>query len=159
MKRVILFFTVIVSKFLSYYHKAMEKAKPFLQHELPAAIQVMETFKTIIENPAADVATFLIPGKLDDIILNYAREYLPIALVKAHVIEESFAAAATNDEIISKAALLLHEWKAIDKSRYGKLILDTVAEISHALTDGKLSLSELASLAHGIYESQVKKAA
>lgn len=157
MKKIILFIKVLFSSVLSYYHKAMEKAKPFLAKEIPAAIQIMELFKKIIDNPAADIATALIPGSLDDAALNFARQYLPIALVKARVIDESFAAKSTNDEIITKAAELLSQWKAIDKSRYGKLILDTVAEISHAAADGKLTLSELAGLAHGIYESRYKK--
>lgn len=40
------------------------------------AVRLVQAIKTVVENPLLDVATALIPGKIDNDIVRYSRDYL-----------------------------------------------------------------------------------
>lgn len=153
MKKIFQFFSRLFSKMINYYQSAMSKAKPFLQKEIPVAIRVVQALKRVIDSQAMDIVTAIIPGKFDDVAVIAARSILPVVLLKLGIVK-NIASGATNDDVIQAAALEMRKLKLIDNSRYGKTLLDIASEISHALIDGKISLSELATIIHGFYESQ-----
>lgn len=153
MKKIFQFFSRLFSKMIHYYQSAMSKAKPFMQKEIPVAIRIVQALKRVIDSQAMDIATAIIPGKFDDVALIASRSILPVVLLNLGI-AKNIADGSSNDEIVQSAILEMRKLKLIDKSKYGKTLLDIAAEISHALIDGKISLSELATIIHGFYESQ-----
>jgi hypothetical protein len=158
MKRILAFLAGLASTLLGYYHHVVNKAKPFLQKEIPAAIGLVQVLKSVIESPVVDLLTGLTQTKVDDVIAAKLRELLPVVLVQLGIAKD-IVAGASNDEIIQAAIEHLKKLKVIDDHAYGRQLLEVASALSHALVDGKISLAELRLIVEAYYRSKVKPVA
>jgi hypothetical protein len=131
------------------FHKLEKETKVLL----PAVVKVVNEIKKIVDGPAADIITAIIPGDIDDKIKDKLREILPVAILKLNIIASINGIEDTNEKlkaILSAINLSPDETKNIYYHGLGALILEE-------LSDGKFSWSD-ATVALEYYYAHIYKA-
>lgn len=109
------------------------KGKPFLEAYAENAVEIVQRFKMMIENPTADLITKIIPGVADDRALAWLRQVLP-TIIEALGIPHQIKDANNIVEWIQ--ALVEHLRSLTPAQRRGVLRdLATMIAIEHARVD------------------------
>jgi hypothetical protein len=117
------------------------------------AVEVTTKLKFIVESEALDVAVDLIPGDLDNKILDKVRTILPIVIKKislgAGIINES----DSNSEAIQK---FIAHLRSLNPEGRKAFWVTFAAEMNISLSDGKLTFAEAVILTQLTYTEFVK---
>lgn len=117
------------------------------------AVDVTTKLKSIVESEAMDIAVDLIPGNIDNIILDKIRLILPLVIKKvsfaAGIVEE----AESNSDAVHK---FIQHLKSLNPDGRKAFWVAFAAELNIALSDGKLSFAEAVILTQMTYAEIVK---
>jgi hypothetical protein len=138
----------LLKKIGVFLKRTTGKAFALLRDNAALAVEVTARLKAIVESDAAGTVVELIPGKADDVALAALRKVLPIISKKLAVI---FGALKENDKNADAVEAIINRLKELEPSLRGSFYLAFSAELSAALSDGKLSLAEAAALAQMVY--------
>lgn len=142
-----------MKKIFNFLKKLFNKAKFYIQQFVTPAVATVENLKKIIDSPAVDIVTAIIPGNVDNVIVAKIRLYLPKVLVVLRISDECLK--LTNpDEIILCAVKKLKDYTPDEKA---VAFHSMAALLSHYMSDGKLSWSEAVHLAEMVYQDNFKK--
>lgn len=118
------------------------------------AVEIVGKIKTIVESEVFDIAVDLIPGNLDNIILNKVRGILPLVIKNLSLVHGIVDESETNSDAIEKFIIHL---KSLNPDARKGVWITLAAEINVALSDGKLSFAESVILTQLIYSELFKK--
>jgi len=142
-----------MKKIINFLKKLFNKAKFYIQQFVTPAVATVESLKRFIDNPVIDIATAIIPGNLDNAIVEKIRLHLPKVLLVLRISDECLR--LTNpDEIILCA---LNKLKAYGPDEKAVAFHSMAALLAHYMSDGKLSWSEAVHLAEMVYQDDFKK--
>lgn len=131
--------------FITVFAKEFE----LLKKNSEAAVKITNSLKSIVESPILDVATYLIPGDLDDKILTKARNIVPRVAMEMAIAHGIIQQAATNQQVY--AAIVEHIRNVHNPEGRVGFWLEFSARLNQALADGKIEFGEAASLAQIVY--------
>lgn len=63
-------------KVIAIFRKVAKDAAAFLDETIPVAIEFVQVLKTVVDNPAMDIVTALIPSNIDDVTVKILRANL-----------------------------------------------------------------------------------
>lgn len=136
----------------AYFRKLFKKATEFLKNEIPVAVAVVENLKFFIDSPIAPVMWHLIPGEADGILAEKIKKALPVILVDLKIARDCVN-LNSNDEIIQCA---INHLKTLQPTaRYGYWLM-IASHLSQALTDNKLSWSEIVTLVQSVKNPEIE---
>lgn len=117
------------------------------------AVEVTTKLKFIVESEVLDVAVDLIPGDLDNKILDKVRTILPIVIKKV-----SFAAGIANDADSNSEAIkkFIVHLRSLNPEGRKAFWVTFAAEMNIALSDGKLNFAEAVILTQLTYTEFIK---
>jgi hypothetical protein len=138
----------LIRKIGAFLKKLTGKAFELLRNNASLAVEVTNRLKTIVESGTAGTVVELIPGKADDAALAVLRKVLPIVANKLALV---FGALKENANNADAVEAIIEKLKALSPELRGSFYLAFSAELSAALSDGKISLAEAASLAQMLY--------
>jgi len=117
------------------------------------AVEVTTKLKFIVESEALDVAVDLIPGDVDNKILDKVRTILPIVIKKV-----SFAAGIASDSDSNSEAIkkFIEHLRSLNPEGRKAFWVTFAAEMNIALSDGKLNFAEAVILTQLTYTEFVK---
>lgn len=131
--------------FITVFAKEFE----LLKKNSEVAVKITNSLKSIVESPILDVATYLIPGDLDDKILVKARSVVPRIAMEMAIAHGIIQQATTNQQVY--AAIVEHIRKVHNPEGRVGFWLEFSARLNQALADGKIEFGEAASLAQIVY--------
>jgi hypothetical protein len=117
------------------------------------AVNVTAKLKFIVESEVLDVAVDLIPGNLDNVILDKVRLVIPIVIKKLALVSGFVQDTDSNSEVVDKVISHLKELNPEGRKAFWVML---AAELNVALSDGKLSFSEAVILTQLTYTEFVK---
>lgn len=133
-------FTKIINSVKSIFGKGFDLLRDYSH----VAVKVTDQLKYVVESPFADLATNLIPGDIDRIILVKLRKVLPKVAMQVAI---THGILSTNDKNSNAIISIVEYLKTLNpEARIGFWITFS-AQINIALSDDKLTLSEAVILA------------
>ena len=135
--------------------KAFKKLDAGSQKLVPAAIDITNSLKNIIEKGTAsgnivDTLTSIIPGTVDDKAVRIGRTYLPQLLIKLTLIDQINKEGSLED----KCNLAIERIKLFDNDQK-ELFYDGLArKLLQYMSDGKLSWREVGYLVKWYYDNK-----
>lgn len=146
-----------LKKFLSNLWKGIKHIFDSIEDDLkklvPIAIKVVEAIKTFDESIVSDVMTALIPGEVDDKIVQKLREFLPKVLLELNMIDAIAGITDPNEQL--KA--ILARIKLSPKSSQDVFYHGVASLILSELSDGKFSWSDAVAVAEYYYKNEYKQ--
>ncbi len=144
-------FFAFIGRFLRWFTKLLKKGEDIAKDLMPKVIELVNNIKEFdTTNPqVGDFITSIIPGTWDDDLKEKARLLLPDLLKELATFDECLD-KPTEDEILICVTTQL---QAVTNSNIAALNWgDLTALITHALSDGKLSIEEIRSLVKYVYD-------
>jgi hypothetical protein len=139
-------------KFFAWIKRMFRSLKALGQKFVTPSITIVEGLKKFVEGPLAPILTIIIPGTLDDRIVQKAKEYLPKILKSLRIADECLSLEKPED-IVACAVKNLKKYEpdALDATYHS-----VAAMLAVYLSDKKLSWSEAVSLTEYIYKNEKK---
>jgi len=125
-----------------------DKIEDDLKRLVPVAIKVVEAIKTFDESIVSDVLTTLIPGEVDDKIMQKLREFLPKILLELNMVDSIIGITDPNEQL--KA--ILARIKLSPKNSQDVFYHGIASLILSELSDGKFSWSDAVAVAEYYYK-------
>lgn len=119
-----------------------------------AAVKVTGNIKKLVESPIADVVVTIIPGDIDNAIVEKLRKVLPEVTQKVAILHGILKENDTNSDIIASVIENLKEMNPDARVTFWVLFS---GELNKALSDGKLDLAEAFVLSQMAYIELKKK--
>jgi len=145
-------FLAFLGRWWSYLKQLISKGKVIVKDLMPKVIELVNNIKEFdTTNPdVADFITKVIPGTWDDGLKDKAREIVPLLLVQFKA--SQLCLEKTNDDemlvcVVNQLQSVLNP--NIKALNWGSL----TALITHALSDGKLSIEEIRSMVKYVYDN------
>jgi hypothetical protein len=138
----------LIKRITAFLKRLTGKAFELLRENAGLAVRVTDNIKKLVENPAADVLTALIPGDLDAAALAALRRVLPGVSEKLAL---AFNIINENSKNADVVAATIEHLRSLEPGVRSVFWLSFSAELNAALSDGKISLAEAAALAQMIY--------
>lgn len=113
------------------------------------AVLIVGKIKNIVESEAVDVAVDLIPGQVDNLIVDKARLIIPIVIKKLSLASGIIQESNTNSEAVAK---FVEHLRSLNPEGRKAFWVTLAAELNIALSDGKLSFAEGVILTQLIYK-------
>jgi len=104
-----------------------------------AAVKVTGNIKKLVESPIADVVVTVIPGDIDNAIVEKLRKVLPEVTQKVAILHGILKENDTNSDIIASVIENLKQMNPDARVTFWVLFS---GELNKALSDGKLDLAE-----------------
>jgi hypothetical protein len=104
-----------------------------------AAVKVTGNIKKLVESPIADVVVTVIPGDIDNAIVEKLRKVLPEVTQKVAILHGILKENDTNSDIIANVIENLKQMNPDARVSFWVLFS---GELNKALSDGKLDLAE-----------------
>jgi hypothetical protein len=117
------------------------------------AVEVTTKLKFIVESEALDVAVDLIPGDVDNKILDKVRVVLPQVIKRVSLVAGIVSESDSNSEAIQK---FIAHLRTLNPEGRKAFWVTFAAEMNIALTDGKLTFAEAVILTQLSYTEFVK---
>ncbi|TWR25716.1 hypothetical protein FPZ43_15635 [Mucilaginibacter pallidiroseus] len=124
-----------------------------LQNAVNTAVTITENLKKVIESPAIDILTAIIPGNLDDNLKIALRAAIPKILVNLKL-SQKFEDDESSDKVLLNAVTALNKIDGQLKSAYLHNISVLVAQIT---ADGKLTWGDGVFIVEWYYQKKFKK--
>lgn len=140
-------------KIFRFLQKLLTSSKKLIEKYVQPSVQVVEALKFILDSPAVPIITAVIPGTLDDIIIQRIRTYLPTVLQVLGYAD--CLSAKTPDGILQCAVAKIRLMP--DEGRDAALH-NIASLLSKYLADGKLTWREALHLAEEVFQ-ETKQAA
>lgn len=145
-------FLGFLGRWWAWLKNVISKGKTIVKDLMPKVIELVNNIKEFdTSNPdVADFITKIIPGTWDDALKEKARELVPILLIQFKATQACLD-KPTDDEtlacVVSQLQSVVNpDIKALN---WGSL----TALITHALSDGKLSIEEIRSMVKYVYDN------
>lgn len=113
------------------------------------AVLIVGKIKSIVESEAVDVAVDLIPGQIDNLIVDKARLIIPIVIKKLSLASGIIQESNTNSEAVAK---FVEHLRSLNPEGRKAFWVTLAAELNIALSDGKLTFAEGVILTQLIYK-------
>lgn len=123
-----------------------------LKTAIHIGIEVTENLKTIVDSPAADILTAIIPGNIDDEVKSWLRAKLPTILTELKL-ADSCGQLTGPAEITKCAVQVLQGLDGDVKSAFLHNLSIFVAQVA---ADGKLSWSDGVYILEWYYQHEFK---
>lgn len=104
-----------------------------------AAVKVTGNIKKLVESPIADVVVTVIPGDVDNAIVEKLRKVLPEVTQKVAILHGILKENDTNSDIVASVIENLKQMNPDARVSFWVLFS---GELNKALSDGKLELAE-----------------
>lgn len=117
------------------------------------AVDITAKLKFIVESEALDTTVDLIPGNLDNKILDKVRLIIPFVVKKVSIASGIASESDSNSEAIDK---FIAHLKSLNPEGRKVFWVTFAAELNIALSDGKISFSEAVILTQLIYTEFIK---
>lgn len=118
------------------------------------AVDITAKLKAIVESEVLDIVVDLIPGELDNKILDKVREILPLVIKKIAIGSGIVSESDSNSEAIQK---FIEHLRSLNPDGRKAFWVTFAAELNVALSDGKLTFAEGLILTQLTYTEFVKK--
>jgi len=118
------------------------------------AVEITTKLKFIVESEALDVAVDLIPGNLDNKILDKIRIILPQVIKRVSLVAGIVSESDSNSEAIQK---FIAHLRSLNPEGRKAFWVTFAAEMNIALSDGKLTFAEAVILTQLTYTELIKK--
>lgn len=118
------------------------------------AVDITTKLKAIVESEVLDIIVDLIPGELDNKILDKVREILPKVVKKVAIGSGIVSESDSNSEAIQK---FIDHLRSLNPDGRKAFWVTFAAELNVALSDGKLTFAEALILTQLTYTEFVKK--
>ncbi len=142
-----------MKKILKFLSTLFSKAKRLVENFVRPAVATVENIKKIVDNPLVDIVTGIIPGNIDNYIIEKIRLHLPTVLQILRISDECLKLEKP-EEIINCAITKLRLYSPDEKKAAYHSI---AAMLSHYMSDKRLSWPEAVHLAQMVYdENKVK---
>ncbi len=142
-----------MKKFFKWISGIFNRTRTFVLRYVQPSVILVENLKMVIDSPAIDLLTEIIPGHIDNYIAAKMRRYLPIILQQLKICEKC-ASLTDPNEIIKCALAALKEY---DKKSQYVYLQGIATKMADALADGKLSWFEIVSMVEYTYQENYKK--
>lgn len=129
----------LFAKIINSVKAIFGKSFDLLRDYSHVAVKVTDTLKFAVESPFADLATNLIPGDVDRIILAKLRKVLPKVALQTAITHGILSANDKNSDAIINIIKYL---KTLNPDARSGFWITFAAQINLALADDKLTLSE-----------------
>lgn len=129
------------------------KTKAIAETYIPIGIEVVEEIKKVVDSPITPLLTMLIPGHLDDAIAAKVKQLLPQVLTTLRISNDC-AKKTTPDEVAQCVIAYLRTLRPNERHDFW---LKIAAKVSAALSDGKLTWTEILDITQDIYNKQYNK--
>lgn len=113
------------------------------------AVLIVGKIKSIVESEVVDVAVDLIPGQIDNLIVDKARLIIPIVIKKLSLASGIIQESNTNSEAVAK---FVEHLRSLNPEGRKAFWVTLAAELNIALSDGKLTFAEGVILTQLIYK-------
>lgn len=113
------------------------------------AVLIVGKIKSIVESEVVDVAVDLIPGQIDNLIVDKARFIIPIVIKKLSLASGIIQESNTNSEAVEK---FVGHLRSLNPEGRKAFWVTLAAELNIALSDGKLTFAEGVILTQLIYK-------
>ena len=120
------------------------------------AVVVVENLKTVIENPAIDVLTAVIPGNLDNTIVNCLRNCLPNILTDLRLIDNTIEPIDDQTKVAS-ATKIIQNLNGNIKSAFLHDLAILIAQELAKLANNTLSWTDAVYVMEWYYQHEFKK--
>lgn len=117
------------------------------------AVDITTKLRLIVESEVLDVAVDLIPGDLDNKILDKVRLVLPLVIKRVSLAAGIVSESDTNSEAIQK---FIDHLRSLNPEGRKAFWVTFAAEMNMALADGKLNFAEAVILTQLTYTEFVK---
>lgn len=118
------------------------------------AIDITTKLKLIVESEVLDLAVDLIPGDVDNKVLDKIRSILPLVIKKVSLVAGIVSDSDTNSEAVKK---FIEHLRTLNPEGRKAFWVTFAAEMNIALSDGKLSFPEAVILTQLTYAELTKK--
>jgi hypothetical protein len=140
-------------KIWSSIKNVFDKLKPEFKAAIHIGVQVVDNMKGFVDSGAADILTMIIPGNIDDRIVQELRKYLPKIVVEMKL-AESCSELTDPNEILQCAIKTLQQiggdWISDDAK---KNFYDSLAVlIAQVASDRKLSWDDAKAVIKWYYD-------
>lgn len=143
-----------MKKIFSFLKRLFRSLKTLAQKFVTPSVLVVEALKKAVDSPVMPIITAIIPGNLDNKIVEQLKKHLPLVLQLLRISDECLKLEAA-DEIIICAIKKLKEYEPEARAAQYHSI---AAMLSVYLSDKKLSWREAIHLSEEIFQ-QMKQPA
>lgn len=137
----------------NWFKKFFKRSKAIAEKVIPIGIEVVEEIKKVVDSPVTPLINMLIPGNLDDAIAAKVKQLLPQVLATLKISNEC-AKKTTPDEVVQCVIAHLRTLRPHERHDFW---LKIAAKVSAALSDGKLTWTEILDITEDIYKQQYNK--
>ena len=123
-----------------------------LQLAVHIGVIVTENLKSFVNSPAADILTTIIPGNIDNTIVNALKAALPTLLAELKLVDSTYK-LSDPEQITAAAIKVLQDMDGDIKSAFLHNIAILVAQIA---SDGKLTWSDGVYILEWYYQNKFK---
>lgn len=127
-----------------------------LQSAASIAVVIVENLKTVIENPAIDILTVVIPGNLDNTIVNCIRTCLPKILTDLRLIDNTTEPIDDHAKVES-AITIIQNLNSNIKSAFLHDLAVLIAQELARLANNTLSWTDAVYVIEWYYQREFKK--
>jgi len=141
----------MIKKILQFLKRLFSRTKFLIQQFVTPAVATVEKLKQLMDSPAVDVLTAIIPGNADNLIASRIRVLLPKVLQVLRISDECLKLEHA-DEIIQCA---VNKLKTYDPDAQAAKFHSIAALLAHYLSDKRITWSEAVHLAEMVYKDEV----
>lgn len=131
------------------FRGALDKARSILRANSKAAVEVTNMLKSVVESPVMSKVVNIIPGDLDNRILERLRSIVPIIAAEMAIAHGILQQSVNNTDTLD--AIIKHLQAMHPDARIG-FWLHFSGRLNLVLSDGKITFAEAVSLAQEMYQ-------
>ena len=123
-----------------------------MKNAIHIGVQITENIKNIVDSPAADILTAIIPGDLDDEIKNLLRAKLPAILIELRLADS----CGNLTEPLQITACAIKVLQGLEGDVKSAFLHNLSIFIAQAAADGKLTWSDGVAILEWYYQNEFK---
>lgn len=143
----------LFKKISDWFKRILLVALPKYKQISKIAVDITNKLKAIVESEVLDIAVNLIPGDVDNVILDKIRNILPLVIKNVSLAAGIAFESENNSEVIQK---LIDHLKSLNPEGRKAFWVAFAGELNRALADGKISFEEAVILSQIAYK-ELKK--
>jgi hypothetical protein len=154
MKKFIKYMKNLFQQILNWVKSTLGNLLEHFKGVAKIAVEITTKLKFIVESEALDVVVDLIPGDLDNKILDKIRIILPQVIKRVSLVAGIVSESDSNSEAIQK---FIAHLRSLNPEGRKAFWVTFAAEMNIALSDGKLTFAEAVILTQLTYTELIKK--
>lgn len=154
MKKFIKYMKNLFQQILNWVKSTLGNLLEHFKGVAKIAVEITTKLKFIVESEVLDVVVDLIPGDLDNKILDKIRIILPQVIKRVSLVAGIVSESDSNSEAIQK---FIAHLRSLNPEGRKAFWVTFAAEMNIALSDGKLTFAEAVILTQLTYTELIKK--